>query len=293
MKKKTIVRALLSLSVSVSLLMPFANLAAAQDSSDLIKQLRDKQKLQAQAKKFDAAIAKLKPLKSKGKFDQKDIDAVDAFINETDDGTPIAVRAQSKAYAAAMDVKQFEDGVRAAAAGKDATTFIESLQGNQRKVLEISGARSAADAFTGSIREDADTLRTIGEKMKAQGKEPTAQNLLVAPEVKFSAVSWGTTPPRDLHFHDPTAEKLIGNNSIPTVQSELVAAALIALACAYLGVIALRLTTGAIKICVDSAITRYKGCVRRRYTGGLTMLEEMYCRGVYLQDVSLCVLLPI
>ena len=141
--------------------------SAAQDTSDLIKQLKDKQKLQARAKKFDAAIAKLKPLRSKAKFDQKDIEAVDAFINETDDGVPIAVRAQSKAYAAAMDVKQFEDGVRAAA-GKDAASFIESLQGNQRKILEISGARSAADAFSGSIREDADTLRTIGEKMKAQ-----------------------------------------------------------------------------------------------------------------------------
>lgn len=292
MKKKTIVRALSNITVSISLLLPFVNLAAAQDTSDLIKQLKDKQKLQARAKKFDAAIAKLKPLRSKAKFDQKDIEAVDAFINETDDGVPIAVRAQSKAYAAAMDVKQFEDGVRAAA-GKDAASFIESLQGNQRKILEISGARSAADAFSGSIREDADTLRTIGEKMKAQGKEPTAQNLLSGPDVKLSTISWNSTEFSDLHVHDPAPEELGDSNSLAAVQSELVAAALITLAAVYLGVIAFRLMTGAIKICVDSAITRYKSCVRRRYTGGLTALEEMFCRGVYLQDVSLCVLLPI
>jgi hypothetical protein len=292
MKKKTIVRALSNITVSISLLLPFVNLAAAQDTSDLIKQLKDKQKLQARAKKFDAAIAKLKPLRSKAKFDQKDIEAVDAFINETDDGVPIAVRAQSKAYAAAMDVKQFEDGVRAAA-GKDAASFIESLQGNQRKILEISGARSAADAFSGSIREDADTLRTIGEKMKTQGKEPSAQNLFSSPDVKFRAISWNTAKPSDLHVHDPAPEELGDSNSLAAVQSELVAAALITLAAVYLGVIAFRLMTGAIKICVDSAITRYKSCVRRRYTGGLTALEEMFCRGVYLQDVSLCVLLPI
>lgn len=290
MRIKQLVKVCISKTLAVSMLLPLCQTALAQDSNDLIARLKNRQKLQAEARKFDAAISRLKPLKSKSKFDQTDLQTIDTFINETEGGEPIAVKARSKAFAAAQSVRQFEDGVKAAAAGKDPTAFVESLQKDTRQVFDIPGARIAGEAFTNSIKADAEILRTVGERLKAQGKDPNARNATVG-EDTFVTASFGTRPyafepPFDGGSNRGEAEAVVE-------ASALVAAALIALACAYLGVIAARLQTGAIKVCVDAAIGRYKSCISRRTSGGLSILEELFCRGVYLQDVSLCVLLPI
>lgn len=304
MNRKTFLKSLVSFSLCLALVAPsLVGVALAQpggDNAKLLVRLQNRQKLVTEGKKFETAVAKLKPLASKSAFTEQDLATVDAFINETDGGEQIAVRAQSKAFAAAQGVKSFEDGVKNAAKGKSAKEFIDSLEDNPKLVNQIPGANEAAKAFTNSVKADAEVLKTVGEKLKAQGKKPISQNLFSQPvQFGFINASFMETEKTSCQTEKETFSNISFNyrekDAMVKAQSGVLEAALIALAAAYLGVQLQRLTSGAIGRCIDRALAEHRRCrARERADGnGLSTSEKLFCRGEFLFDAYICIILPI
>lgn len=297
MNRKTFWKSFVSFALCFALVAPFMNVVvnAQEGNAKLIARLQNRSKLQLEGKKFETAVAKLKPLASKTAFTVQDIAIVDAFIKETDDGEQIAVRAQSKAFAAAQDVKAFEDGVKAAVKGKNPQEFIESLEKNPQAVYQINGSRDAANAFTNSVKADAAILKTVGERMKSAGKKPSSQNIGASSQFGLVKASFQPeTQPVQNGLFDASFGAMKSGLAV-TAQTGVIEAALIALAAAYLGVQVTRLTTGAIGRCIARATNSYNGCIRdeRADGGGLTTAERLFCRGEFLLDAYLCIVLPI
>lgn len=302
MNRKNCWNSFLSAALCFALLTPFLNVVVkAQDgNAKLIARLQNRSKLQLDGKKFESAVAKLRPLAAKNSFTEQDLAQVDAFIAETDDGEQIAVRAQSKAFAAAQSVKAFEDGVKAASKGKNPKAFIESLEDSPQSVNQIAGAREASQAFTNSVKADAAVLKSVGERMKAQGKKQISQSdFNQNPQVQFVKASFAAKEEKvrqDIKalVSDASFEPAIHGAAL-MAQTGVLEVALIALAAAYLGVQTARLTNGAIGACIDRAMTGYNRCIRteRRDGSGLTLAERLFCRGEFLIDAYICVILPI
>lgn len=308
MNKKTFWKSIVSFVLCYALIAPFMNVFvnAQEGNAKLVTRLQNRPKLRVEAAKFDKAIANLKPLAGKTAFDKNDIATIDAFIGEIDDGESIVIRAQSKAFAAAQDVKAFEDGVKAAAKGKNPQAFIDSLEENPRAVLQIDGATKAANAFTNSIKADAAILRTVGERLKAAGKKPISQKTDAAPLFTLVNASFqpGILPAVNASFQpriqsaqndlfDASPGSMKGSSTVK--QTVVLEAALIALAAAYLGVQLTRLTTGVIGACVRRAMVEHRACIReeRADGGGLSHSERLFCRGEFLFDAAICIILPV
>ena len=289
---KNSVRFIMTILVSLSLFSPLANVIYAQPGSDLIANLKNRPKLVAQANKFESSLAKLKSLAAKSTFTDADLAAIDSFIDERDDGLPIVVRAQAKAFANAQKVQAFEDGVKAAAKGKDPAAFIKALEDNPKDVMKIPGADAAAQVFSKSLEADASVLKNLSAKLKADANRKASINLINEnvqfTNAKFSLFDSGKENDWLLDEFDYAEPK---SRAIPGA----VEAALIALAVAYLGVQTYRLTSGAIGRCVDRAMETHQQCIRdeRRDGGRLTRSERLLCRAEYLADVAICVVLPI
>ena len=296
MNKKTFWKSIVSFVLCFALVAPFMNVVvkAQEGNAKLVTRLQNRPKLRVEAANFDKAIANLKPLSSKTTFNNNDIATIDKFIGEVDDGESIIVRAQSKAFAAAQDVKAFEDGVKAAAKGKNPQAFIDSLEENPRAVLQIDGASKAANAFTNSIKADAVILKTVGERLKAVGKKPISQKTDAAP--LFTLVNASLQPAiqsvqNDLFDASPGSVK--GGSAVR--QTGVLEVALIALAAAYLGVQLTRLTTGVIGACIRRAMVEHRACIReeRADGGGLSHSERLFCRGEFLFDAGVCIIFPV
>lgn len=289
---KNNVRFLMTILVALSLFSPLASVVYAQPGLDLIVNLKNKTKLQAQANKFESSLAKLKSLATKSTFTDADLAVIDSFIDEKDDSLPIMVRAHSKAFANAQKVQAFEDGVKAAAKGKDPAAFIKELEDNPKDVMKIPGASAAAQAFSKSLDSDATVLRNLSAKLKADASRKVSFNLfnenVQFTNAKFSLFDSDQENDWLMDEFDYTEPKSL---AIPGA----VESALIALAVAYLGVQTYRLTSGAIGRCVDRAMEQHQRCIRdeRRDGGRLTRSERLMCRAEYLADVSICVFLPV
>lgn len=287
---KNSVRFIMTILVSLSLFSPLANVVYAQPGSDLIANLKNRPKLQVQASKFESSLAKLKSLAAKSTFTDADLAAIDSFIYEKDDSLPIVVRAQSKAFANAQKVQAFEDGVKAAAKGKDPAAFIKALEDNPKDVMKIPGADAAAQAFSKSLDADAAVLKNLSAKLKADASRKASINFLNE-NVQFTTAGFSL-------FNSEKENDLLTNDYVEPKSMAIpgaVEAALIALAVAYLGVQTYRLTSGAIGRCVDRAMETHQQCIRdeRRDGGRLTRSERLLCRAEYLADVAICVVLPI
>src|SRR5687767_12935674 len=101
----------LTIIVSFNIAVP-ARAIASDETAKLVERLRNGEKLKGQARKFEAAFNRVKPLASKAKLDKKDLELIESFIQETDEGEPIAARAEAKAFAAAQQVRAFEDSAK-------------------------------------------------------------------------------------------------------------------------------------------------------------------------------------